>query len=130
MTENNFHSLLEQKSASEALLKFCVEHERIEGSYIDSLRACINALEQNDINGAIEHYKAIPLGGMMCFNDWWPPCVFENETNNYVATVFEALTSHWSRTMRLCLPPIKCRACGNEIPSPQVCPTCYVHQRS
>ena len=117
-----------QTSATRALLKFCTDHNRTDGEYVDSIRSCLSALKQRDISTALSHYQSVPLGGMMCFNDWWPPCIIEYETPEYVATVFEALTSHWSRLMRLSLPPKQCRACGKEIPALEVCPLCYMHR--
>jgi len=120
-----------QESATRALLKFCFEHNRTDGKYIESIRACLVALEKRDIDTAIFHYQRVPLGGMMCFNDWWPPCTSESETPEYVSTVFEALTSNWSGLMRLSLPSKQCRVCAKEVPNLEalgVCPSCYLHR--
>jgi hypothetical protein len=88
-----------QLRATKALLKFCYEHERKEGAYIDSIQACAEALESRNIKSAVSHYLEVPLGGNGCFNDWWPPAVYEHETAEYVWAVFEALTSSWSNVM-------------------------------
>jgi hypothetical protein len=90
-----------QLRATKALLKFCNEHGRSEDDYIGSIKSCSEALEEKDIKTAIKHYLDVPLGGNGCFNDWWPPVVYDHETDEYVWAVFEALTSTWSRVMRL-----------------------------
>jgi hypothetical protein len=86
-------SLHKETEATRALLKFCIDHNRAEGDDIESIRACLAALEEGKIKEALSHYQRVPLGGMMCFNDWWPRCVIESETPEYVATVFVALTN-------------------------------------
>lgn len=94
-------NVIAQLRATNALLKFCYEHERIEGEYVNSIQACAKALESKDIKGAVSHFLNVPLGGNGCFNDWWPPVVYEHETDDYVWAVFEALTRYWSHIMSL-----------------------------
>ncbi len=45
-----------QRSATEALLKFCNEHEYNVES-LEAIRLCLAALEKSDIKSAIEHYQ-------------------------------------------------------------------------
>lgn len=94
-------NVIAQLRATNALLKFCYEHERTEGDSVNSIQACAKALESKDIKGAVSHFLNVPLGGNGCFNDWWPPVVYEHETDDYVWAVFEALTSTWSHMMSL-----------------------------
>ncbi len=51
---------------------------------------------------AVKAFQGVPLVGNGCFNDWYPPVVFEHEDHEYVATVFGALVSNWSLMMALC----------------------------
>ena len=88
--------------ATRALLKFCEDHG-YESTGVDGIRQCLDALERGDMQGAAEHFRRVPLGGNGCFNDWWPPVVFPNETQEYVWAVFEALTANWSLLMKLSL---------------------------
>ena len=90
----------QQLQASSALLKFCVEHN-YSSSWLENIRRCIESLEEGDIPIAVGNYTAVPLGGNGCFNDWWPPVVYEHETPEYVGSVFEALVSHWAFQMGL-----------------------------
>ena len=92
-----------QLRASRSLLKFCNEHG-YKNEWLENIHHCIKALEKGDIAAAMENYSAVPLGGMGCFNDWWPPVVYENETEEYVCAVFEALVAQWSRLMSLSRP--------------------------
>ena len=93
---------IQQLRATNALLKFCLEHNYPDKSpALKSIELCAKALESKDIKTAVEHYLDVPLGGNGCFNDWWPPTVYENETESYTWAVFEALVSFWSHNMRL-----------------------------
>lgn len=92
-----------QKSATEALLKFCKEHSYDVDS-LEPIRLCLEALKKSDVESAVNYYQKVPLGGYGCFNDWLPPVVYENETESYVSAVFEALVTRWSILMRLSLP--------------------------
>ena len=89
-----------QLRASRALVKFCDDHG-LKSIWLEKIRACGVALENGEITLAVENYNAVPLGGMGCFNDWWPPVIYEHETEEYAWAVFEALVDHWSRLMRL-----------------------------
>ena len=93
--------VISQLRATNALLKFCREHGRSRDMYINSIKLCAESLEAKKIKEAVNCYLEVPLGGNGCFNDWWPPVVYENETGEYVCAVFEALTSNWSNKMRL-----------------------------
>jgi hypothetical protein len=89
-----------QLKATNALLKFCQEHNYKDPRMVH-LEACKNALAEKKINMAIEEYKNIPLGGNGCFNDWWPEPVYKHETDEFAEAVFQALTERWSRLMSL-----------------------------
>lgn len=92
-----------QLPVSRALLKFCIDHQY--GSrHLEDIRQCIAALEVRNMEAAVKAFQAVPLGGNGCFNDWYPPVVFEHEDREYAATVFEALVSNWSRMMSLSVP--------------------------
>lgn len=100
MTDIHVHV---QLPAARALLKFCIDHQY--GSrHLEDIRQCIAALEARDIEAAVKAFQAVPLGGNGCFNDWYPPVVFEHEDREYAATVFEALISNWSLMMSLSIP--------------------------
>ena len=92
-----------QLRASRSLLKFCEEHG-YKNQWIENIHQCVKALEKGDIVAAVDNYNVVPLGGMGCFNDWWPPVIYENETEEYVWAVFEALVAQWSRLMSLSCP--------------------------
>lgn len=92
-----------QLSASRSLLKFCEEHN-YKSKWLENLRQCIKSLETGHIASAVESYRAVPLGGNGCFNDWWPPVVYENETEEYISSVFEALVGQWARLVALSTP--------------------------
>jgi len=95
-------NVIQQLRSTKALLKFCLEHKYPENNpALKSIELCAEALEKKDIKSAVEHYLDVPLGGNGCFNDWWPPSIYENETENYTWAVFEALVSFWSHNMRL-----------------------------
>jgi hypothetical protein len=46
-----------------------------------------------------EAFKQIP-SGKDGFGDWWPPVVYQNETEEYVWAIFEALYERWCRLMQ------------------------------
>lgn len=95
----NNPQFLTQAQSTKALIVFC-EKRDYGGSMLNSLRECLKALEDHDIREALKHYRAVPLGGMGCFNDWWPKAGCEHETNEYACAVFDALVERWSRLMR------------------------------
>lgn len=88
-----------QLRASRALLKFCEEHH-YDTSWLSNIRACIAALESNEIEKAWYQFLQVPIGGHGCFNDWFPPVVYEHETGEYAWEVFEALVYRWNVLMR------------------------------
>jgi hypothetical protein len=90
-----------QAESTKALIKFCEGHDHVGGPHVESLRQCLKALEGRDIREAVKHFRNIPLGGMGCFNDWWPRAGCEHETDEYACAVFDALVERWSRLMRL-----------------------------
>ncbi len=87
-----------QKRYTKSLLKFCYDHN-YQSTYIKCVEDCLKALEAGDGCLAYQAYAEVPLGGNGCFNDWWPPVVFQHEDENYVWSVFEALVSQWSRSV-------------------------------
>lgn len=86
-------------AATRALLKFCREHGYPEGGLVH-VRGCAEALATNDFRAAVEHFRAVPLGGMGCFNDWFPNVVYPHETGEFVSVEFDALLERWCRLMR------------------------------
>jgi len=90
--------------ATDTLLKFCIDHKMDSGKYIESIKKCLISLQEKDIKTAVDHFLEVPLGGNGCFNDWWPPVVYEHENSEYVYGVFIALTAYWSRLMRSSIP--------------------------
>ncbi len=105
MSEKSYSDLHihSQQRATRALIKFCEDHGD-SGQWVKELSSCLKALNRGDIKTAVDSYQKIPLGGMGCFNDWFPPVVFTHETPEYVQAVFEALTTQWSLLMKLSLP--------------------------
>ena len=91
-----------QKQAARALIKFCEDHS-YNVAALESIRACLRALNRNDVHGALGAYKKVPLGGMGCFNDWIPKAKFSNETAESVLDLFEVLVAYWSLSMRALL---------------------------
>lgn len=103
---HNASHIYYHRRATRALIKFCGDYGNEVQSTAD-LRACLEALEREDVETAIEYYRRVPLGGMGCFNDWLPPAVFSHETPEYVQAVFEALVTQWSLAMQLSTPDAK-----------------------
>lgn len=92
--------VISQRRATNALIKFCEDHEYgVDG--VKELRSCLKALDRKDMLVAYEIYLGIPLGGMGCFDDWLPPVVFKHETPEYNRAVFEALVTQWGLLMQL-----------------------------
>ncbi len=78
--------------AGNALVKFCEDHGRGE----PQLRRLLEKIEAGDAEAARREFKSIHWGvSMMCFSDWYPPVVFESETQEYVNCVFRALTDQF-----------------------------------
>jgi hypothetical protein len=91
-------SFLEQRRATRALLKFCDDHGyNVAG--VQDIRACLAALEAGERSTAVAAFKRVPIGGMGCFNDWWPPAIGPLETEEYASAVFDALVYEWHRRM-------------------------------
>ena len=89
-----------QRSATYALLKFCQERNR-QCKWVRVIQHCFDELERGDVEKAFRHFRKVPLGGMGCFNDWYPPVIFDHEDKDYVHDVFDALCERWSRLMAL-----------------------------
>ena len=85
--------------ATRALLKFRREHGYPEAGLIHVV-ACVAALEAEDFRRAVQHFRALPLGGMGTFNDWVPDVVHDHEDVDYVSAVSDALLERWVRLMR------------------------------
>ena len=96
-TESNITAQIRH---TKALIKFCVDHG-YNMVYLKDIQDCLVALENKDMALAYDYYSKVPLGGNGCFNDWWPPVVFDHENSDYVWAIFEALVSQWSLSMRL-----------------------------
>jgi hypothetical protein len=96
---HNTVAIDDMRDVTETLLKFCREHGYPEGG-LASVDACAQALAANDVSSAVRHFRAVPLGGMGCFNDWIPETVYQHETKQSVCTTFDALLERWSRLMR------------------------------
>jgi hypothetical protein len=91
-----------QIRATRALLKFCRDHQQseTESSYVLEIVKCLHFLERGDVKRAQEHFQKVPIGGMGCFNDWFPPVVFAHEDPDYVWAVFDALVAYWCHVMK------------------------------
>ena len=103
VTTYNAAHLADQTRATRALLKFREDHS-YNTNWLDDIRECLGALERGDMQRVIENFRRVPIGSNGCFNDWWPPVVFPNETQEHALAVFEALTANWSPLMTL---PVK-----------------------
>ena len=82
--------------SARSLLKFCREHQ-YEPGYLVFLKDGITALEQDNFPEAMTQFQRIPFGGMGCFNDWYPPVIYDHENPAYVEEVFTALTERFCR---------------------------------
>ena len=88
----------EQTLATEALVKFIRDHDAKPDL---NLQACLIALRAGDIENAVSHAQRVKPHGMGGITDWWPPVKFENEENDYVSAVLQALVNEWCRLMSL-----------------------------
>jgi len=86
-------------SAARSLLKFSREHGHASGALVP-LAACVAALEHGDFRAAIREFERMSFGRMGCFDDWFPPVVYEHEDETYVQAVFEALVERFHRLLR------------------------------
>src|ERR1700744_629553 len=92
----------EQARATRALLKFYRDHGMIPQTVSD----CLAALEQGDINTALNRYADTPLGGRMgCLDDWYPSPIEPYEDAEYAYAVMEALVQRWRHLMQLSTDP-------------------------
>ena len=80
-------------------MKFCRDHQYSAGGLVH-LQACIAALEADDFRTAVSHFRSIPLGGMGCFNDWFPPVIYKHESSDYVSAIFDSLVERFVRLFR------------------------------
>ena len=88
-----------QIKATKALLKFCREHHHTP-FWIQSLEACVNALEQKKEQDVREIRSRFSRGGMGSYVDWYPEVVFPNEDADYVVAVWHGLDGYWREMMR------------------------------
>ena len=79
-----------------ALVKFCRDHDH---TALTSLQGILDALEQGDFETASRRYQSLP-SGPWCWDDWFPPVVYDHEDGDFVWTVFQALVERWHRMMR------------------------------
>jgi hypothetical protein len=93
----SMHSL--EAKTGRALLKFCVDHD-YNPAGLSELRACVGALEGGRRGDALMAFARIPLGGMGTFGDWLPPHKYANESQEYVAAVFDSLLFRWVYLMK------------------------------
>ena len=80
--------------ATKALIKFCEEQD-YKTARLDSISACLQALENGDAASAVRHFEAVPLGGMGCFNDWMPT----KPSRKNLLKDFDELVRSWSMAM-------------------------------
>jgi hypothetical protein len=80
------------------LLQFCADHD-YQSEYLVHIRASLDALTKDDIDGAVGAYRKVPLGGMGCFNDWGPTVLVLGESDRQARTAFDRLTRRWSNLM-------------------------------
>ena len=96
MTQNRMH-VEAQILAASALVRFCNTHQIAEPG-IELVRACHEALEAGDVQGALAAFEKVPQGGNGCFNDWQPT---DSPDFAYDLAVFQALVERWARLMRV-----------------------------
>lgn len=89
-----------QIKATSALLKFCREHNHTP-FWIAQLEKCLAYLEKNEEQNFFQVYQSFKHAGMGCFTDWYPPVLFEHENDDYLETLFWALTAHWRANVQL-----------------------------
>ncbi len=84
---------------TKSLLKFCYEHNYKNNQWIEMIENCANKLETGEGIGAVRCYSTVPLG-KEGFNEWYPTPVYNNETEEYVKVMFDALVGLWSNLMK------------------------------
>ena len=88
-----------QQTVTRTLLKFCEDHQYPDAG-LTEIRECLKYLKRGDLLSAVGSYRKVPLGGRMgYFDEWVPPVIFSNETDEYVSTLFGALVSQWREVM-------------------------------
>ena len=89
--------------ATRNLIKFCEEQD-YKTTFLDSINACLSALESGDKKKAVKNFEAVPLGGMGCFNDWMPTpkkaVSFSDKSLAEISKQFDELVKNWSLVMR------------------------------
>jgi hypothetical protein len=95
-----YNPYFDQTRATSSLLKFCEDHG-YKSDWLENVRRCLMALNGGNIMEACDQFRQVPFGGNGCFNDWTPPVVFAYETQEYVRSVFDALSANWTLLMNL-----------------------------
>jgi hypothetical protein len=93
-------------AATAELLRICDEDGRND-SYVHSIRSCLECLRTGNVPDAVNHFRCVPLGGMMRFDDWYPA----NASN---AALFDAAVARWVQVMRPHTPRPRCACCGKQ----------------
>lgn len=93
-------------AATAELLRICDEDGRND-SYVHSIRACLECLRTGNGPDAANHFRHVPLGGMMRFDDWYPA----NASN---AVLFDSAVARWAQVMRPHVPRPSCACCGKQ----------------
>jgi len=91
-------------AATAELLRICDEDGR-DDSYVRSIRSCLECLRTGNAPDAVKHFRCVPLGGMMRFDDWYPA----NASN---AALFDSAVARWVQVMRPHVPRPRCACCG------------------
>ena len=87
-----------QCQATDALLKFCRRHGHAQG-WIDRLMTCLESLQSKDAAAVKTSLVPFHDAGMGSFIDWFPDAVHQDEDNNYVETIWNALYENWREQM-------------------------------
>lgn len=91
-------------AATAELLRICDEDER-DDSYVRSIRSCLKCLRAGNVHDAVKHFRCVPLGGMMRFDDWYPA-----DASN--AALFDVAVQRWVQVMSPYVPIPRCACCG------------------
>lgn len=83
-----------QKAATRALSKFCQEHGHAP-FWIEHFGKISDALEARDVGEIKSLVSILRRAGMGSFHDWFPSVVFQNEDEEYVNCLFNALYGYW-----------------------------------
>lgn len=100
---NQKSDLAQPTEATRKLIAFCEEQD-YKTTFLDSINACLLALESGDQKKAVSNFEAVPLGGMGCFNDWRPTpknlIRFSDRSLVKISEQFDELVKNWSLAMR------------------------------